>query len=124
MTIKILCDVHIAFKIAKFFEDKGHEAVHVNNILDSFKTKDSAISDYANLHGLTVLTKDVDFKNSHFVQGKPSRLLRIALGNIPTKRLIEILESNLEAIIEHFQWDKCFIEIGDGYMEIVKQDEI
>jgi len=124
MTIKILCDVHIAFKVVKFFEDNGHEAVHVNNILEGFKTKDSAISDYANLHGFTVLTKDIDFKNSHFVQGKPNKLLRIALGNIPTKRLIEILESNLEAIIKYFQSDKCFIEVGNDYMEIIKQDEI
>ena len=120
MTFKVLCDVHIAFKVAKFFEERGYEAIHVNNIMEGSQTKDSAISDYANLHGLTVLTKDMDFKNSHFIQGKPNRLLRITLGNIPTKRLIEILDANLNTIIEHFQSEKCFVEIGDGYMEVIK----
>ncbi len=32
--MKVLCDVHIAFKIIKFFEAKRVETVHVNNILE------------------------------------------------------------------------------------------
>jgi len=119
MTFKILCDVHISFKIATFFKNSGYEAVHVNDILNGSRSKDLAISDYANLHGFTVLTKDIDFKNSHFLQHKPNRLLRIALGNISTKKLINILDTNLNVIIEHFQSTKCFIEIGDGYIEVV-----
>jgi predicted nuclease of predicted toxin-antitoxin system len=56
MTFKVLCDVHIAFKVAKFFERRGYEAIHVNNILEGYHTKDGAISDYANQHGFTVMT--------------------------------------------------------------------
>ncbi len=40
MIFRILCDVHISFKVVKFFESKGYEAVHVNTILDSYYTKD------------------------------------------------------------------------------------
>lgn len=120
MKFKVLCDVHIAFKVAKFFEKQGYEAIHVNNILDSFHTKDSAISDYANQHGFTVLTKDIDFKDSHFLQDKPKKLLHITLGNIPTKRLIEIFKNNLEDIVKHFKTEKCFMELGEDYMKVVK----
>ena len=120
MTFKVLCDVHIAFKIVRFFEQKGYEAIHVNDILVGFHTKDTAISHYANVNGFTVMTKDSDFKNSHFIQNLPLRLLKISLGNIPTPRLIKILENNLEEIVEQFQEEKCFIELGDGFMEVIK----
>lgn len=41
MTFKVLCDVHIAFKVVRFFKEKGYEAIHVNDILDSYYTKDT-----------------------------------------------------------------------------------
>ena len=84
MTFKVLCDVHISFKVVRFFERRGHHAVHVNDILDGYHTKDSDISNYADENGFTVMTKDADFQNSHFVKIQPSRLLKISLGNIPT----------------------------------------
>lgn len=121
MSFKVLCDVHIAIKVAKFFAEKGYEAVHVNNILDSYHTKDSVISDYANTHGFTVITKDIDFKDSHFLQGKPQKLLYITLGNIPTISLLTMLEKNLVEIINHFEnSNTCFLEFGDGYIKVIK----
>lgn len=119
MTFKVLCDVHIAFKVVRFFESRGHEAVHVNDILEGCYTSDSDISTYADENGYTVVTKDADFQNSHFVKNQPSRLLKISLGNIPTKRLIDILDANLDDIIRHFQAEKCFIELGEGFMEVI-----
>ena len=119
MTFRVLCDVHIAYKVVRFFEEKGYESTHVNDILDGFYTKDRNISLYANENGLTVVTKDADFKNSHLLEGSPKRLLKINLGNIPTPRLIEILEANLDKIVEHFQAEKCLVELGDGSMEVM-----
>ncbi len=117
---KVLCDVHIAFKVQRLFQGHGYEAVHVNSILEGSRTKDGDISDYANSHGFTVLTKDLDFKNSHFLRNKPEKLTRIALGNLPTSRLIEILEKNMGTLASHFKGGKCFVEIGDAYMRVLK----
>lgn len=119
MTFKVLCDVHISYKVVRFFESNGHEAVHINDILEGYYTKDSEISRYADENGFTVMTKDADFKNSHLLENSPSRLLKISLGNIPTKRLIEILDANLDKIVAHFKAEKCFIELGDGFMEVI-----
>ena len=102
-----------------FFEEKGYGATHVNDILDGFYTKDRDISNYANENGSTVLTKDADFKNSHILEGSPKRLLKINLGNIPTPRLIEILDANLYEIVEHFQKEKFLVELSDGSMEVL-----
>lgn len=119
MTFKVLCDVHIAYKVVRFFQSNGHEAIHINDILDGYYTKDSEISSYANENGYTVMTKDADFKNSHLLNNSPSRLLKISLGNISTKRLIEILDANLDEIVGHFKAEKCFIELGEGFMEVL-----
>lgn len=42
--MKVLCDVHIARKVARFFEGEGIEAIHVNDILDSITPAPAAFS--------------------------------------------------------------------------------
>jgi len=44
--MKILCDVHISIRISKFFESKGIQSIHVNNILDKWFISDAKISDF------------------------------------------------------------------------------
>lgn len=75
---------------------------------------------YADIHGFTVLSKDSDFKNAHFINGTPKRLLKINLGNISTSRLIQLLDANLDLLVKEFQAEKCYIEIDNGVMNIIK----
>jgi len=74
--MKILCDVHIAIKVAKFFQSKNIETEHVNLILDKWHTKDCNICEYADKNDFTVLTKDKDFKDSHFIRQTPKKRLK------------------------------------------------
>ncbi len=39
--MKVLCDVHISYKVVRFFKQKGVEAVHVNELPDKWFTKDA-----------------------------------------------------------------------------------
>lgn len=41
--MRFLCDVHISYKVAKYLSEAGYETVHVNQILDSWNTKDRDI---------------------------------------------------------------------------------
>lgn len=41
---KFLCDVHMPIKLCKFLASQGHEAIHVNQILDKSATPDKLIS--------------------------------------------------------------------------------
>lgn len=34
--MKVLCDVHIARKVVRFFQGEGVEAIHINDILESW----------------------------------------------------------------------------------------
>jgi len=75
--MKILCDVHISIKVAKLFVNKGIVSMHVNDILDKWFTTDIKICEYADEHDFTVITKDTDFKNSHFINHSPKKLIKI-----------------------------------------------
>jgi predicted nuclease of predicted toxin-antitoxin system len=118
--MKVLCDVHISYKIVRFFKKKGIEAVHVNELPDKWFTKDSIISRLADAEGFTVITKDIDFKNSHFIQNTPLRLIRIALGNISNQELLNIFDAHFDTFLLNCEDPKCFIEILDSYINIVK----
>ncbi|MCO6493358.1 MAG: DUF5615 family PIN-like protein [Phaeodactylibacter sp.] len=119
--MKVLCDVHIARKVVRFFQGEGIEAVHVNDILDSWHTKDNKIANYADNKGYTVMSKDKDFKNSHLLKASPKRLLMISLGNISTRRLTGILGNNLELLKEKFEAEKCYVEISADTIIIIER---
>ena len=65
-------------------------------------------------------TKDEDFKNSHLVKSKPAKLIRITLGNISNKDLVEIFDKNLLLIISKMKEPICFIEIGKSIITYQK----
>lgn len=118
--MKVLCDVHISYKLVRFFKEKGIEAVHVNELPDKWFTKDIMISRFADAEGFTVISKDMDFKNSHFLQNTPLRLIRITLGNISNKELRSIFDTNFDLFLLNCAEPKCFIEIFDSHISIIK----
>lgn len=119
--MKVLCDVHIAKKVVTFFQDHGVESIRINDILDGWYTKDSDIIQYADENDFTVMTKDADFKDAHFLKQSPRKLLKISLGNISTKKLLSILNKNLSLLKEKFELDRCYIEISSDTIVIIEQ---
>ncbi len=96
--MKFLCDVHISYKFVAYLSASGFEAIHVNQILEKWHTKDQDICDYADKHDYIVVTKDVDFRNSFFVKQSPKKLIRIKLGNISNDTLIAVFDQYSDAI--------------------------
>jgi len=121
--MKILCDVHISMKVAKFLASKGIQTEHVNQILDKWKTKDYKIIQYADKNDFTVLTKDKDFKNNHLLNKSPKKLIKINLGNLSTNQTINIFESILAQLSDLFDNNQfCFIEINSDDFVVIKSD--
>jgi len=111
--MNFLCDVHISIKFAKFIELKGYNCIHVNTILDSWFTKDQDISKFVDQEGMILISKDIDFKNSHFVKNTPRKLVKINLGNISNDDLIAIFDNILPQIGSTFlNNDSFIIEVG------------
>lgn len=117
--LRVLCDVHISYRVVKFFEVEGIETIHINNILDGSETKDSKIRKWADENNFVLITKDSDFRNSHFISGSPRKLLKIELGNISTKILLDMLKSNFSLIEESFAKSQCYMELGRDYIKVV-----
>lgn len=113
--MKVLCDVHNSLKVVSFFKSKDIKAVHVNNILDSFYSSDKAIAAYADENDYILVTKDVDFRNSYFIQKSPQRLIRICLGNINNSDLIKIFEEQLSFLVKAYKsYTQFYIEINSN----------
>ncbi len=110
--MKVLCDVHISHKVVRFFKNNQIESVHINDILDSWFTKDKDICIYADAHDFIVFTKDADFRNSHFLSQTPKKLIKLSLGNISTNHLLELLTENIENIRKICVNDNFIIEIN------------
>lgn len=117
--MKFICDVHISYKIVNFLSGIGYEAIHVNNILDKWLTKDKDICKYADSNELIVITKDYDFRDSFFLRKTPKKLIKINLGNISTNELLKSISDILPAL-ERLSVNSYFmIEIGKNYTTFI-----
>lgn len=117
--MKFLCDVHISIKLAKHLNNKGFECVHINTILDKWFTSDSTIAKYSNENNFILITKDFDFKNSFLLNKTPKKLIKINLGNISNRELIEIFDrsiSEIETINNNY--NQYMIEIAPHFLKV------
>jgi predicted nuclease of predicted toxin-antitoxin system len=96
--MKFICDVHIPIRLSKFLANQEAESIHVNQILAGSSTPDSAVNQYADTHDYIVITKDADFRNTHFLHNTLRKLIRVCLGNIPNDKLIQLFEIRLPLI--------------------------
>jgi len=78
--MRVLCDVHIPYRLVTFLRQRSVDATHVNRILDKWHTTDAAIANYVDETDSVLITKDSDFRDSHFLTGKPAQLVRITPG--------------------------------------------
>lgn len=117
--MKFFCDVHIAFKLVKLIESKGFDCLHVNYILDKWHTKDSDIAKYVDANDYILISKDSDFKNSHFIKKSPKKLVKINLGNISNTDLLAIFSSILPELEKVNKTTDVFIfEINKDFTQI------
>lgn len=73
--------------------------VHVNEISTSLS--DEEIWDYAKLHGLTIVTKDVDFSLlASFSPAKHPKVIHFRLGNMKLKELHAFVAKYWNEIVE------------------------
>jgi predicted nuclease of predicted toxin-antitoxin system len=116
-----LCDVHISFKLVKTIENMGFICVHVNSILDKWHTKDEDIMSYVDKNNMILISKDSDFKNSHFIKNSPKKLIKINLGNISNVELNTIIVNIFPEVTKtNSEASNFIIEINKEYSTITK----
>jgi predicted nuclease of predicted toxin-antitoxin system len=56
--MRVVCDVHIPYRLVNFLRERGVDATHVNRILDKWYTADSDIARHVDEAGAFLITKD------------------------------------------------------------------
>jgi len=117
--MRVLCDVHIPFRLVKRLREMGVDATHVNRVLDGSRTTDAAICAFVDQGGMLLITKDDDFRDSHYLRGSPARVLRVTLDNLPNADLVMLLERYWQAIVESAAQERCYLEPSrEGLMRL------
>jgi predicted nuclease of predicted toxin-antitoxin system len=122
--MQFLCDVHISYKIVNFLNSIGYKTIHVNTILDKWHTKDKDICSYADDNDLIVITKDSDFRDSHYIKKTPKKLIKINLGNISNAELVHILSEVANSSEQIKEKPYFLIEIDKNTISYITGDLI
>src|SRR4051812_48336354 len=109
--MRFLCDVHISYKVKNFLLSKECDCIHINEILSGDRTGDKDIASYCNEENLILITKDEDFVDSYLLKHTPAKLLKVNLGNISTKQLIEMIEKALLLIENLYRRNNFLLEL-------------
>jgi predicted nuclease of predicted toxin-antitoxin system len=118
--MNFLIDVHLPISLSKFLGKVDNcTSIHVNQILQKWHTTDNDICKYADEHNLVVVTKDSDFKNSHFINKTPKKVIRVTLGNISNFELIGLFKKYLLFIQPLFSKSDMYIELGKDQITII-----
>jgi len=115
-----LIDVHLPIRLSKFFNDQSNcSSVHVNQILQKWNTSDADICKYADRHSMVVVTKDTDFKSSHFINKTPEKVIRVILGNIGNDELLLLMNKYLPFILSVSEKERFYIELSREQITII-----
>lgn len=118
--MRFLCDVHITYKLVNHLKSLGFETIHVNQILDKSETKDSDICQYADKHDYIVITKDADFRDSHFVKRTPKQLIKINLGNISNNELIANISKHIHLVEQVSKHNHFLLEVNKADIQWIE----
>ena len=118
--MRVVCDVHIPYRLVNFLREHGVDATHVNRIIDKWYTTDSAIARYVDQTGAFLITKDADFRDRHFISGKPARVVRVTLGNLANDQLLALFDYHWAALRELLDEQRCYIEVGSSGLRVFK----
>jgi predicted nuclease of predicted toxin-antitoxin system len=118
--MRVLCDVHIPYRLVTFLRQRDVDATHVNRILNKWHTTDAAITAYADDSDSVLITKDGDFRDSHFLTGKPARLLRITLGNLSNDALIALFDQYWGPLQVELANRPSYVELGTEGLRVYR----
>jgi predicted nuclease of predicted toxin-antitoxin system len=115
--MKFLVDAQLPRRLAIQLNTAGHDAVHTLSLPQKNRTKDGVINQISIGEQRVVITKDVDFRDSHLVQGRPFKLLLISTGNIRNDELLVLIERNLPTIVTAFE-SHSYLELDRNHLTI------
>lgn len=109
--MKFLVDAQLPRRMAHWLRNAGCDAVHTLDLPSKNRTIDGAITTLADQEQRIVVTKDVDFVDSHLLAGRPEKLLLISTGNITNGAMERLFVPLIPDLIREFI-SNHFLELG------------
>lgn len=101
--MKFLIDAQLPKALARFFRERGFDAIHTLELPNKNVTDDLEINRISLAEQRIVISKDSDFYDSYSAKQEPYKLLYLTTGNIRNKDLIELFDKNFLLIIHSLQ---------------------
>ncbi len=95
--MSLLFDENLSPRLPRLLVQLFPGAVHVRDVGMS-RADDAAVWKYARAQGLTIVTKDDDFRQRSFVFGAPPKVIWLRLGNCQTEVVQALLDARAEAV--------------------------
>ncbi len=102
--MKFLVDAQLPYGLRSLLIAAGFDAIHTDDLPDKERTTDAQIRNVSLKEDRIVVSKDADFVDSFYIQGKPQKLLLISTGNIRNHDLYRLFQKNLAKIVELFRF--------------------
>lgn len=115
--MNVIIDAHFPRNLVWLFQEFGFYAYHTLGLPNQNFTTDNQILTFAEVHDCVVMTKDADFVNSFYLQGRPKKLLLVSTGNIRNGDLKNLLSANLTEIFTLLA-DNHFLELTQEHLII------
>lgn len=109
--MKLLFDQNLSFKLVKSIGSIFPNSNHVSK-LGLSNSSDIEIYKFAREKEFTIVSFDSDFVDIILVKGVPPKLIWINTGNLTTKMVLSLLESNFETITSFINSEEEILEIN------------
>jgi predicted nuclease of predicted toxin-antitoxin system len=109
--MKFLLDQNLPVVLAKWLEDRGHQAEHVKR-LRLQEADDLAIVRHAIRTGAVVITKDADFQRLAVLPPKGPQIVWVRLGNTTNPDLVAAWETLWPRIQQALEDGEPLIEVA------------
>lgn len=110
--MRYLVDAQLPPLLSDILNQMGFESKHVLELPKGDETKDTEITEFADLNNHVVITKDLDFYNSFMVKNELKKLRLITTGNIKNRTLFDLLRKYFKRISEIFE-NSNFVELSN-----------
>jgi predicted nuclease of predicted toxin-antitoxin system len=97
--MKLLLDENLSDRVISKIIDLYPDSNHVK-ALALINTADAIIWEYAKANQFVIVSKDSDFHQRSLLYGYPPKFIYLRIGNSPTSKIINILRSNFEVIVQ------------------------
>ncbi|MEX2379436.1 MAG: DUF5615 family PIN-like protein [Vicingaceae bacterium] len=98
--MKFIVDAQLPQSLSDFLNKKGFDSIHTLDLPNQNKTKDYQIANLANLKQRVVISKDLDFLESHILKAEPKKLILVKTGNISNEKLIALFSKQLDILVQ------------------------